>query len=113
MPIELTDGHQVIDTIYVHPSDIRKWSAMDTIPPQSSPAGKKTIFYPHRLLTIRICRRQEPELYLFRLLFYSKENELKNIYDMNKQELFENIKRKESFLCVGLDTDIQKSPRTC
>lgn len=34
MPIELTDGHQVIDTIYVHPSDIRKWSAMDTIPPQ-------------------------------------------------------------------------------
>ena len=27
---------------------------------------------------------------------------------MNKQELFENIKRKESFLCVGLDTDIQK-----
>ena len=34
MPIELTDGHQVIDTIYVQPSDIRKWSAMDTIPPQ-------------------------------------------------------------------------------
>ena len=29
---------------------------------------------------------------------------------MNKQELFENIKRKESFLCVGLDTDIQKIP---
>lgn len=34
MPIELTNGHQVIDTIYVQPSDIRKWSAMDTIPPQ-------------------------------------------------------------------------------
>ena len=30
--------------------------------------------------------------------------------DMNKQELFENIKRKKSFLCVGLDTDIKKIP---
>lgn len=29
---------------------------------------------------------------------------------MNKQELFENIKRKKSFLCVGLDTDIRKIP---
>lgn len=29
---------------------------------------------------------------------------------MNKQQLFENIKRKKSFLCVGLDTDIQKIP---
>ena len=29
---------------------------------------------------------------------------------MNKQELFENIKRKRSFLCVGLDTDIKKIP---
>lgn len=29
---------------------------------------------------------------------------------MTKQELFENIKRKESFLCVGLDTDINKIP---
>lgn len=28
---------------------------------------------------------------------------------MNKQELFENIKRK-IFLCVGLDTDIKKIP---
>lgn len=27
---------------------------------------------------------------------------------MNKQQLFENIKRKKSFLCVGLDTDIKK-----
>lgn len=27
---------------------------------------------------------------------------------MNKLELFENIKRKKSFLCVGLDTDIRK-----
>lgn len=25
---------------------------------------------------------------------------------MNKQQLFENIKRKKSFLCVGLDTDL-------
>ena len=29
---------------------------------------------------------------------------------MTKQELFENIKRKQSFLCVGLDTDINKIP---
>lgn len=29
---------------------------------------------------------------------------------MTKKELFENIKRKKSFLCVGLDTDIQKIP---
>ena len=30
---------------------------------------------------------------------------------MNKQQLFENIKRKRSFLCVGLDTDIKKIPQ--
>lgn len=30
---------------------------------------------------------------------------------MNKQELFENIKRKKSFLCVGLDTDHAKIPQ--
>ncbi len=29
---------------------------------------------------------------------------------MTKQELFENILRKKSFLCVGLDTDINKIP---
>jgi len=29
---------------------------------------------------------------------------------MNKQQLFENIKCKKSFLCVGLDTDIKKIP---
>lgn len=29
---------------------------------------------------------------------------------MTKQQLFENIKKKQSFLCVGLDTDIQKIP---
>jgi len=29
---------------------------------------------------------------------------------MTKQELFENIQRKKSFLCVGLDTDIDKIP---
>lgn len=27
---------------------------------------------------------------------------------MNRQQLFENIKQKQSFLCVGLDTDIKK-----
>lgn len=30
---------------------------------------------------------------------------------MNAQQLFENIKKKKSFLCVGLDTDIQKIPQ--
>ena len=30
---------------------------------------------------------------------------------MTKQELIENIQRKKSFLCVGLDTDIQKIPQ--
>ncbi|KAA6326473.1 Orotidine 5'-phosphate decarboxylase, partial [termite gut metagenome] len=30
---------------------------------------------------------------------------------MNKQQLFENIIRKQSFLCIGLDTDIEKIPR--
>ena len=29
---------------------------------------------------------------------------------MNRAELFEQIKKKESFLCVGLDTDIDKIP---
>lgn len=30
---------------------------------------------------------------------------------MNKEQLFENIKKKHSFLCVGLDTDIKKIPK--
>ncbi len=30
---------------------------------------------------------------------------------MTRSELFENIKRKKSFLCVGLDTDISKIPK--
>ena len=30
---------------------------------------------------------------------------------MRKKEIFENIKRKKSFLCVGLDTDITKIPK--
>ena len=29
---------------------------------------------------------------------------------MNKKQIFEQIKKKESFLCVGLDTDIKKIP---
>ena len=29
---------------------------------------------------------------------------------MNRQEIFEQIKKKQSFLCIGLDTDIQKIP---
>ena len=30
---------------------------------------------------------------------------------MTRTELFENIKRKKSFLCVGLDTDLKKIPQ--
>jgi orotidine-5'-phosphate decarboxylase len=30
---------------------------------------------------------------------------------MTKKELFENIRRKKSFLCVGLDTDLKKIPQ--
>lgn len=30
---------------------------------------------------------------------------------MNRKDLFENIKKKQSFLCVGLDTDIKKIPQ--
>lgn len=30
---------------------------------------------------------------------------------MNKQQLTQNIRRKQSFLCVGLDTDIKKIPQ--
>jgi len=30
---------------------------------------------------------------------------------MTSKELFENIKKKKSFLCVGLDTDVAKIPR--
>ena len=29
---------------------------------------------------------------------------------MTREQLFENIRKKQSFLCVGLDTDIQKIP---
>ena len=29
---------------------------------------------------------------------------------MTRQELFDQIKKKQSFLCVGLDTDINKIP---
>lgn len=29
---------------------------------------------------------------------------------MTKEQLFENIKKKQSFLCIGLDTDINKIP---
>ncbi|MDR0750305.1 MAG: orotidine-5'-phosphate decarboxylase [Tannerellaceae bacterium] len=30
---------------------------------------------------------------------------------MDKQQLLENIKKKQSFLCIGLDTDIKKIPQ--
>ena len=30
---------------------------------------------------------------------------------MNRVELFEQIQKKSSYLCVGLDTDIQKIPK--
>lgn len=31
---------------------------------------------------------------------------------MNSNQLFDNIKKKKSFLCVGLDSDIQKIPES-
>ena len=34
-----------------------------------------------------------------------------NIIIMNKHQLFEQIKKKQSFLCVGLDTDVNKIPQ--
>ena len=37
-------------------------------------------------------------------------NFAKKLTAMTRQELFENIKRKKSFLCVGLDTDVNKIP---
>ncbi|MDR3286839.1 MAG: orotidine 5'-phosphate decarboxylase, partial [Prevotellaceae bacterium] len=30
---------------------------------------------------------------------------------MNCQQIFEQIRRKQSFLCVGLDSDINKIPQ--
>ncbi|TAL58109.1 MAG: orotidine-5'-phosphate decarboxylase [Bacteroidetes bacterium] len=30
---------------------------------------------------------------------------------MTRQELYQNIKKKKSFLCIGLDTDLKKIPR--
>ena len=30
---------------------------------------------------------------------------------MNKQKLIEQIKLKKSFLCIGLDTDINRIPK--
>lgn len=30
---------------------------------------------------------------------------------MNKQQLFDQIKKKQSYLCVGLDTDLEKIPK--
>jgi orotidine-5'-phosphate decarboxylase len=30
---------------------------------------------------------------------------------LTRQELFENIKQKKSFLCIGLDTDLEKIPK--
>jgi orotidine-5'-phosphate decarboxylase len=41
------------------------------------------------------------------LILQLKRNQL----NMNATQLFEEIKRKRSFLCIGLDTDIQKIPR--
>ena len=32
-------------------------------------------------------------------------------YKMNRIQLFEQIKKKKSYLCVGLDTDIEKIPK--
>jgi len=36
---------------------------------------------------------------------------LKLIITMNRKELIEQIRTKNSFLCIGLDTDITKIPK--
>jgi orotidine-5'-phosphate decarboxylase len=41
---------------------------------------------------------------------YIDKNQKKLTTTMKKQEIINNIKRKRSFLCVGLDTDITKIP---
>jgi orotidine-5'-phosphate decarboxylase len=41
----------------------------------------------------------------------NKNNFEPKFQGMNTEQLFENIKRKGSYLCVGLDTDIRKIPR--
>lgn len=42
------------------------------------------------------------------MLLCHSNNKIKNI--MTRQELIQQIKQKQSFLCVGLDTDINKMP---
>lgn len=39
------------------------------------------------------------------------QNLLQTTSFMNRQELFEVIKKRQSFLCIGLDTDIEKVPK--
>ncbi len=54
----------------------------------------------------------QEQLISFETAKLAKENSLmyKKSIIMTKQELFENIQRKKSFLCVGLDTDVNKIP---
>lgn len=44
------------------------------------------------------------------LSLYKFLNKIEKNIDMTREELFENIKKKQSFLCVGLDTDVNKIP---
>ena len=48
-------------------------------------------------------------MYSFLSLYYKAADNSKRS-KMNSQQLFEEIKAKQSFLCVGLDTDITKIP---
>ena len=41
----------------------------------------------------------------------TQDREIKNIEKMKRQELIQQIRDKESFLCVGLDTDLKKVPQ--
>ena len=41
----------------------------------------------------------------------SEKRNNKYFIGMTRKQLFENIKRKQSFLCVGLDTDLKKVPQ--
>jgi orotidine-5'-phosphate decarboxylase len=53
--------------------------------------------------------------YFYQTSFWQRETATGNLkpetFPMTRQELFSNIKRKQSYLCIGLDTDIKKIPK--
>lgn len=53
-------------------------------------------------------KARKVSVYHMESLYLPTENQIYNV--MNKNELISEIKKKQSFLCVGLDTDIKKIP---